>query len=215
MRSAGIAVLVVLCGWVVMQTEILGARVLAPYFGSAVYVVMGSVIGVFLLSLAGGYMLGGWLSGSTRSRPMLGACLAAAGLWYVFMPSLTQPVCDGLLDAGFDSRWGSLVAALALFAVPTLLLGTVSPVVVRWLTRGAGDSGFKAGVVLAVSTAASFLGCVVTAFYIVLLSVSWTFRVSGGVLLLVGLVMLVPSAVSSSAHVPASPQPAPAEEGVQ
>ena len=61
------------CGWFVMELEILGIRMLAPYFGSAVYVVMGSVVGVFLLSLSSGYMLGGWLSRKANSKLTLGS----------------------------------------------------------------------------------------------------------------------------------------------
>jgi hypothetical protein len=69
-KLSGLAIIVIacICGWFVMELEVLGVRVLAPYFGSAVYVVMGSVIGVFLLSLSAGYMLGGWLSRKANSQ---------------------------------------------------------------------------------------------------------------------------------------------------
>lgn len=173
-------------GWFIMQLEVLGARVLAPFFGSAIYVVMGSVIGVFLLSMSGGYILGGWLSGSRHSQSALGLCLAAAGAWLCIMPFLIHPVCEGMWAAGLNEKWGSLVAALVLFGLPTVLLGTVSPTAVRWLTRQASESGRSAGMVLACSTVASFAGCVVTAFYLVLLSVRRTMLVSGVVLLALG-----------------------------
>lgn len=185
-RAVAIVLVACVCGWFVMEMEILGARVLAPYFGSAVYVVMGSVIGVFLLSLSVGYMLGGWLSRRPYSKPVLGISLMGAGAWLCGMLFLIEPVCDGLLDIGFDEKWGSLLAALVLFGVPTVLLGTVSPTAVRWLTTRASDSGLNTGLVLAFSTLASFAGCVVTAFYLVLLSVRHTICVSGAVLLVLG-----------------------------
>lgn len=195
-RAAAIVFIVCVCGWFVMQMEILGTRVLAPYFGSAVYVVMGSVIGVFLLSLSGGYMLGGWLSGRPGSKRALGINLIAAGAWLCFMPFFIEPVCDGMLDIGLDQKWGSLCAALVLFGAPTVLLGTVSPTAVRWLTRRASDSGLKAGLVLAFSTVASFGGCVVTAFYLVRLSVRRTIWASGAVLLILGGVILLQAALA-------------------
>ena len=191
LRAAAILFVTAACGWMVMQMEILGGRVLAPYFGSAVYVVMGSVIGVFLLSLSVGYVLGGWLSGLRASEAALGLCIAAAGAWLAALPLLIEPVCDGLLDAGLDEKWGSLTAALVLFGVPTVLLGTVSPTAVRWLTRSAADSGRKAGIVLAFSTGASFAGCLATAFYLVLLSVRRTLHVSGAALLMLGVLVLL------------------------
>ncbi len=61
-RSARVILLACVCGWFIMELEILGVRMLTPYFGSAIYVVTGSVIGIFLLSLSAGYMLGGWAS---------------------------------------------------------------------------------------------------------------------------------------------------------
>lgn len=186
LRSVVIILIACSCGWLIMQLEILGARVLTPYFGSAIFVVMGSVIGVFLLSLSVGYMLGGWISGSPHSKPALGIGLSAAGAWLCLVPFFFEPVCELILDLGFDEKWGSLVAAVVLFGVPTALLGMVSPTAVRWLTTQSGESGLKAGLVLGFSTVASFAGCVVTAFYLVLLSVSWTFRISGALLFALG-----------------------------
>jgi MFS family permease len=186
MGAAAAILVACICGWLVMQLEILGGRVLIPYFGSAVYVVMGSVIGVFLLSLSGGYLLGGWLSNRRRSREALGVSLLAAGVWLCALPAFIEPVCGRIVDMGMDDKWGSLTAAFLLFAVPTVLLGTVSPTVVRWLTKRASDSGLNAGLVLAFSTLASFGGCVVTAFYLVLFSVRATITVSGVALLVLG-----------------------------
>ena len=48
-------------GAVVMALEIIASRVLAPSFGSSVYV-WGSIISVFLAALALGYALGGRLA---------------------------------------------------------------------------------------------------------------------------------------------------------
>ena len=191
LRGAGVLFVACVCGWFVMELEVLGIRMLAPYFGSAVYVVMGSVIGVFLLCLSIGYMLGGWLSRKASSKHMLGVNLMVAGGWLCALPFFVGVVCDGIFDAGFDEKWGSLLASLILFGTPSVLLGTVSPTAVRWLTVEAGDSGLNAGVVLASSTMASFAGSVVTAFYLVLLSVRRTLCISGAVLAVLGAVLLV------------------------
>ena len=48
-------------GFSIMGIELLGGRILAPYFGSSVHV-WGSIITVFMLSLSFGYLLGGRLS---------------------------------------------------------------------------------------------------------------------------------------------------------
>ena len=197
LRAVAIILVACVCGWFVMELEVLGVRILAPYFGSAVYVVMGSVIGVFLLSLSVGYMLGGWLSKKANSKRTLGVNLMAAGAWLCAMPFFIEPVCDGIFNFGLDEKWGSLLAAVVLFGPPTVLLGTVSPTAVRWLTRRASDSGLNAGLVLAFSTVASFAGCVVTAFDLVLLSVRRTIFNSGAVLVALGVTILLQAAVQS------------------
>jgi len=195
-RTVAVFMVAGICGWFVMEMEILGARVLAPYFGSAVYVVMGSVIGVFLLSLAVGYLLGGWFSTKKGSAWALGSVLVLAGAWLCAMPFFIAPVCDWLLGMGLGVRAGSLLAAFALFAVPTAMLGTVSPTAVRWLTREARDSGLNTGLVFAFSTVASFAGCIVTAFYLVRLSLRRTMWISGAVLLALAAAILLHAALS-------------------
>jgi MFS family permease len=199
LRVAAIMAVACICGWIVMEMEILGARVLAPYFGSALYVVMGSVIGVFLLSLAGGYLVGGWLSRLPASKALLGVGLALAGGWLCGMPNAVQPLCDYLHDGGWSDEWGSLVAALILFGVPTLLLGMVSPTMVGWLTRRAADSGLNTGLVLAMSTVSSFVGCIVTAFYLLRLSTRRTITVSGLVLAALGAVLVLHAIAAAAA----------------
>jgi hypothetical protein len=195
LRAVGIISIACVCGWFVMELEILGVRALSPYFGSAVYVVMGSVVGVFLLSLSAGYILGGWLSKKAGSEWGLGISIAAAGAWLCAIPAFIEPVCDGMYNIGLDEKWGSLLAAVILFGAPTVLLGTATPTTVRWLTKQASDSGLNAGVVLAFSTAASFAGCVVTAFYLVLVSMRHTLLVSGTVLVVMGAVILLQAVV--------------------
>jgi hypothetical protein len=195
LRAVGIVLIACVCGWFVMELEILGVRVLAPYFGSSVYVAMGSVIGVFLLSLSVGYMLGGWLSTKANSQPVLGINLMMAGAWLCVMPFFIEPVCDGMFNIGLDEKWGSLLSALILLGVPTLLLGTVSPTAVCWLTTRASDSGLNAGLVLAFSTVASFAGCVVTAFYLVLISMWHTICASGVALVALGSTILLHATV--------------------
>ena len=192
-RSPGLApalIVVSICGWMVMELEILGARILAPFFGSSVYVVMGSVIGVFLISLAAGYLLGGWVSEKAWGGRLLGIGLAAAGTWLVVLPHVVAPVCDGLFDAGFDDKWGSLAAALLFFGAPTAALGMAPPMTVRRLTRATTRAGRCTGLVLAVSTAASFAGCLTTAFYLVRFSWKTTLVLSGVALGVVGVAVL-------------------------
>ena len=61
MKNVLVSALAFTSGFVIMSLELLGGRLLAPYFGSSIYV-WGSVITVFMLALSAGYLTGGWLS---------------------------------------------------------------------------------------------------------------------------------------------------------
>ncbi len=45
-------------GFLIMAAEMLGGRILAPWFGGSVYV-WGSIISTFLIALSLGYLVGG------------------------------------------------------------------------------------------------------------------------------------------------------------
>mgnify|MGYP001369078185 CR=1 FL=1 len=78
MRRTVINVLAFTGGFVIMALELLGGRVLAPYFGNSIYV-WGSIITVFMLSLAVGYLIGGRLSMRAPSLSRFASlCLAGA-----------------------------------------------------------------------------------------------------------------------------------------
>ncbi|MFP4028788.1 MAG: fused MFS/spermidine synthase [Candidatus Brocadiia bacterium] len=201
-RGMAILLLTGVSGWLIMEMEILAGRMLAPFVGNDIYTTWGSVIGVFLLSLSVGYMLGGRFSRVKRSREILGLGLIVSGLWLMATPLALEPICYWLEDMGLGVRMVGLGASVILFAAPTILLGTVSPTAIQWLTREVRESGLKAGMVLAFSTAASFAGCLVTAWYLTSLSLRRTVWISGGSLSLVGCILLVVGLIKSNSQKP-------------
>lgn len=152
-----------LCGATIMVLEILGFRLLPPYFGSSI-AVWGSLLGIVMVALSVGYYAGGWLADRTPHPGVLYLMvLSAAG--YTLLVLLTYP--DILQFAmRFDLVTGSLVASLLLFAIPMATLGTVSPFIIRLLARE-GAVGTVAGHVYAVSTVGSIAGTFLTSFYLI------------------------------------------------
>lgn len=67
-----------------------------------------------------------------------------------------------------DARYGSLVASMALFFIPTVILGMLSPYSVRLLVKESSQSGQVAGKLYFISTLGSALGTIITSFYLVL-----------------------------------------------
>jgi hypothetical protein len=164
------ACLYLIAGWsgfFVMGIELLGGRLLAPYFGSSIYV-WGAIIAVFMLALSLGYLAGGRASLSAVSLRRLVLILVAAA-------AATLPVLlfgDALLEAlsarVADPRFGSLLAAGLLFFLPTCVSGMVSPYAVRLLVADRASAGNDAGKLYFVSTFGSAAGTLLTSFYLVL-----------------------------------------------
>lgn len=154
-------------GFFVMGVELLGGRILAPNFGSSVYV-WGALIAIFMLALSLGYLAGGRWSQRDPSLRRLGLLLGAAALTALPVLALSGAVLENLAIAVPDPRFGSLSAAAMLFFVPTFFSGMVSPYCVRLLVDTSETSGKRAGQLYFVSTFGSAAGTIMTSFYLVL-----------------------------------------------
>ena len=153
-------------GFILMVLEMLGGRILAPWFGGDIYV-WGSIITVFMLALSIGYLLGGRWSLHNASVRRYGIIFVAAGILMFPVVYLSEPIMAAIFDVIIDPRYGSLVAALVLFLAPSVVMGMVSPYSIRLLTRSRETSGHSAGVLYFVSTLGSALGTLATSFYLV------------------------------------------------
>lgn len=153
-------------GFFVMGVELIGGRLLAPNFGSGIYV-WGALITVFMFALSLGYLAGGRYSLHNPSLRKLGMLLAAAALTALPILPLSGLPLENLGIAITDERWGSLVGAAMLFFVPTVFSGMVSPYCVRLLVDSEETSGRRAGQLYFVSTFGSAAGTILTSFYLV------------------------------------------------
>lgn len=154
-------------GFFVMAIELLGGRLLAPNFGSSIYV-WGAIITVFMLALSLGYLTGGRWSLHTPSLPRLSLLLLVAALTALPVLPLTGEPLERLAVAIPDPRFGALTAAALLFFLPTFVSGMVSPYCVRLVVDGDATAGRRAGQLFFISTFGSAAGTILTSFYLVL-----------------------------------------------
>ena len=188
MKNLLVSVLAFVSGFVIMSLELLGGRLLAPYFGSSIYV-WGSVITVFMLALSVGYLTGGRLSLFNPSLKRFSLIFFAAAATLYPLAMITGPVMERVFEAITDPRWGSFVAALFLFAPPTFILGLISPYAVRLLVINVDRAGNTAGTLYFLSTIGSALGTLATSFYFVLwFQMDTIIFLLSGTLLILGLV---------------------------
>ena len=154
-------------GFCIMGIELLGGRILAPYFGSSIHI-WGSIITVFMLSLSLGYLFGGKLSVKNASLKRYGLIFLFAGLLILPVALFAEPIMQFIFLHVEDTRYGSLLASSALFLLPTIILGMLSPYSVRLLVTDKTQSGHVAGVLYFISTLGSAMGTLATSFYLVL-----------------------------------------------
>jgi hypothetical protein len=172
-------------GFVIMSLELLGGRILAPYFGSGIYV-WGSIITIFMLSLSIGYLLGGRLSVHNPSSSRFAAIFAVAAVLLLPLTIYAQGIMEFIFLRIEDPRYGSLLTSIVLFGLPTVILGMISPYSVRLLVDNVAESGRVAGSLYFVSTLGSAIGTLMTSFYFVL----W-FEVNTIIILLIGCLALL------------------------
>ena len=162
--------LVFIAGMASLGVEFGASRLLAPYFGTSLYV-WGVLIGLVLIYLSIGYVVGGRLADRWPSEELLFQLTAWAGLWIGIIPLVSYPILlasqQGFRTVNAGLVLGTLLAVVLLFAVPVTLLGCVSPFAIRLLLKDVRTGGNTAGAVYALSTAGSILGTFLPVFWFI------------------------------------------------
>lgn len=168
-------------GAIMMVLEMVGFRLLSPFFGYSLYV-WGSLLGVVMAALAVGYFLGGQLADRWPSLTVLFYMLAATALatltgLYAYPAAIHLSIRAPLIA-------GSLLAALLLCFLPLVGLGLTAPFVIRCLAAP-GAVGVTAGRIYAISTGGGLVGTLASAFVLIsALGPSATWALAGLLLLL-------------------------------
>jgi predicted membrane-bound spermidine synthase len=152
-------------GAVVMAAELCGAKLLAPIFGSSLYV-WASVMGITLGALALGYFYGGWISDKSKnSQKKLEQILVLAALFILVMPVLSYYVVPRISYLPF--LLGVVLSTFALLFLPVFFLGATSPLFILLQTSEKVSSGKASGTVYAISTAGGILSTFLCGFYLI------------------------------------------------
>ena len=131
-------------GFSIMTIEMLGARILSPYFGGSLSV-WGSIITIFMLALAMGYLIGGKLSTRNPNAVTFAVFFIGAAVFSLPVILFANAIMEPIFLAIEDPRYGSLFASILLFFIPTAILGMISPYSVRLLVETHEHSGHMAG----------------------------------------------------------------------
>ena len=189
-RLIAYAAVVFAASALVLVLEIVAARLIAPFVGVSLYS-WTAIIGVILAGLS----LGNWLGGAWADRGgaerAAGWTLFAAGLSafavLLILPRLAEP----LQTAELSLAGTSLTLAAALFFVPAVLLGVITPLLTTLALRDSTRPGHVIGLMHALAALGSILGTFATGFWLV----QWVgsrdiVLATGVVLILLGLPLL-------------------------
>jgi predicted membrane-bound spermidine synthase len=183
----------------VMACELLGAKMIAPFFGSSLYV-WASVLGVTLFGLMSGYYTGGYLSEKIKRKDLVYWILILAGVFLAIMPYTSVWVMTKNID--MDIRWGSTLSLLVFMFPPLVLMGMTSPVIINMINTKLDETGKSAGSVYAISTLGGIVATFLVGFYMLPeFGIKWPCFIFGFLLMIFPLVALLKAKIYSAALV--------------
>lgn len=178
-------------GSCVMVAELGGGKMLAPFYGTSLYV-WASTLAVTLGGLTIGYYLGGRLSqrnGSAIRKALFFTILGASAL-VMIMPVWANFVMKATLEMNFLT--GLVISQLLFLLPPVLGMGMVSPLIISLLAENDG-TGKAVGSVYAISTLGGVIATLLTGFWLVpLIGISIPCIVIGSLLFVLNVLILRP-----------------------
>lgn len=151
-------------GAALMAVELIGAKLVAPYYGNSIYV-WSSVLGTTLGGLALGYFLGGQMAARANVLKSLQLALGIGAVLTALLPFSSTAILE--LSIGMESlQSGVVVSSLVILAPPLVLFGMVSPMIIQILVKNKPDAGTATGLVYAVSTSGGIMATFWFAFQV-------------------------------------------------
>ena len=183
-------------GMSVMAVELGASRLLAPYFSSS-QIVWTLIIGTIMIAMALGNVLGGRLA--DKNKPdRLYVLLLVDAIWIGLIPFVSKYVIAGIsfLFALFIKSnfliWASLASCLLLFVGPCLILGMITPSLIKYAVRSLENNGRIVGELEALQTIGSIIGTFIPTFVTIpLFGTAVTFIVFASILLTLALIYLI------------------------
>lgn len=174
------------CG---MVLELVGSRVLSPYFGNSIFV-WTSLIGVILGALSLGYFWGGRLADKNKNMDLLYLLLMGASLMVALMARFKDVILTIISTSTTVSAHVELamvISVVVLFAPASVILGMVMPYVTKMRIEKKKSPGAIIGNLYAISTLGCIVGTFLTGFYLIpIMGNTMMLYLVSGILFLIG-----------------------------
>ena len=150
-------------GACVMAIELDGAKMIAPFYGTSLYV-WAAVLAVTLGGLTTGYFLGGWASYRFSGHKLLFSVLLLGTLLIALMPVIALHIMPATSELGL--RMGALISEICFMFLPLICMGMVSPTLIQMSNTDLKGTGKTAGTIYAVSTIGGIIMTLLMGFYL-------------------------------------------------
>ena len=148
----------------VMSAELIGAKMLAPFFGSSLYV-WDTVMAVTLGGLAAGYFTGGYIAEKSKNNLWLFYIVLLAAGFTAFMPLSSKLIL--MLSAELSLLPAIIISTILFLMPPVFLMGMVSPLIIEKVSDKEHHAGKMAGSIYAISTLGGIIATFAMGFYII------------------------------------------------
>lgn len=164
LKQNALSMIVFVTGGCVLIVEIVATRILSPYYGNTIFTVS-SVITIILAALSIGYYSGGRMADRYPSQEWFYRLILLSGLSLLIFQSIGSVALPIVADT-LPITTGPLVSALALFFLPAVLMGMLSPYAIKLQTLITPQAGVGtvAGKIFFWSTAGSIIGSLLAGF---------------------------------------------------
>lgn len=149
-----------------MILELVASRVLAPFFGTS-NLVWTSVIGIILLSSSIGNYIGGIIADKKNVSSKFKAILLFSFLTIIVIPFVQVKILTAISTIFSDIKVGAILATVLLFFIPSLLVGVLSPIILKLKLDSIDSAGKTSGKISAISTIGGIVGTFFGGFYLI------------------------------------------------
>lgn len=184
-------------GMSVMAIELGASRLLAPYFSSS-QIVWTIIIGAIMIAMALGNIWGGRLADKNPSPDKMYFRVLIVAVWTAAIPFVGKYIIAlvslllALLAGQNFLIWASLISCILLFVFPLMLLGSVSPALVKYAVKSLDENGKIVGELNALNTIGSIIGTFTPTFITIpTVGTAWTFIIFAGILLVIALIYFI------------------------
>lgn len=155
-----------LAGAIEMMLELIAARILSPYVGSS-NLIWTTIIGVMLISMSMGYWLGGKLADEKPKVNTLSILLILGAIFSALIPILEVNFVSQLAMLLNNLELVALISAIIVFGVPSFIMASVSPYVVKLKDSEQKNIGKLSGKISSISTLGSIVGTFIGGFILI------------------------------------------------